>query len=159
MKYLGIILIIIAVMLFFFSLYKKREERLLLEREISRLLLHIKREISCFSRPLADAISSFESETLSKMGFFEISGKSGSIRERVYLFFKSSSVSEDALSIIEGYFMSECGYLESENARISETSERFCKYLTDREARCEREKKLFSLLSFAVSFGVVIIVL
>ena len=129
MKYIGAMLVISSVMLFFYSLYKRREERLLLEKEALRLVLHIKRELSCFSRPIKDALLSFESEMLSKKGFYGCIRESNKIKLSVLEFFKREKLSHNALSILERYFMSGSEYLSSESDRITLAAREYSEYL------------------------------
>ena len=157
MKIFGMALILFSALFFAREKNRAAEERLHILEELFRLAETMKIEIGCYLRPISDIVSSFSSETLTKLGFisdFEVLGAFNA-----YLRLESAfSLSEDEKKLFRGFFSRiGKGYAEDELKLIEYFSTQLFQLLKAEREKLPKEKKLSATLSCALAFAIIIL--
>jgi hypothetical protein len=160
MAFFASLLLAVCVVLLFLEFKKKREEMLSYEKELSELFTYLNAEVACCSRPLSEAILSYEPKG-ALVGALRECIKGGlPLKEAFICAVVGRGVSKESRAIVLSYLDSSGReYLSGEAKRIEEVKVRLSEHLLKKREEYDGALKVYRVISLAVSLGLIILVI
>ena len=150
----------LCIVLMFLEFKKKSEDMLSYEKELSDLFTYLSQELSCYSRPLCEAMLSYEPKGALAFAIKEFVKKGLSFKEAFICAVKERCVSKESREIVLSYLdFSGREYLGSEAKRIEEARARLFEQYRKRREELEGTIKAYRVISLAISLGIIILVI
>lgn len=133
-----------------------KQKSLLISEELYALVLHVKRQVGCYLRPIAELLKDYSSPTLEGVGFLPMAKERGlltALRECEGL-----RISDEERRLLLSLFSSlGAGYVKDEVKLIEDCAAELYKLLLLRRSQIPKDIKLINTLCVSGALGILIL--